>query len=110
MTDADRRTLEANLKRPLDDLMEELEAYDPASRSRADTWRKVRDPLYQRLCVEWDWCSVRQDARWDDDVDLGLVVLGVLSARTLHLPFDPDLVLIAAIVVKRGLDAFCDCF
>jgi hypothetical protein len=36
MADGDRRTLQAYLSRPLDDLMTELELYDPASRGPAD--------------------------------------------------------------------------
>jgi hypothetical protein len=57
----------------------------------------------QRLCVEWGWCKVRQDARWEDDLDLAVAVLGVLSARVLHLPIPADLALIATIVVTSNL-------
>ena len=80
MNDATR--LQAYLDRPLDDLMAELELYDPASRGPADVWRKVAGPVRQRLCVEWDYCTVRQDARWQDDLDLALAVVGVLSSRS----------------------------
>ena len=59
--------------------------------------------------MEWDWCRVRQDARFDDDVTLAAAVLGVLAARTLDLPVPADLLLLSAIVVKRGLDALCGC-
>jgi len=109
MTDTDRRALQAYLSRPLDDLMAELELYDPASRGPAEVWNKVAEPLCRRLCVEWDWCQLRQDARWENDLDLAVAVLGVLSARVFHLPIPADLALIATIVVKRGLDAFCGC-
>jgi len=109
MTDADRRALQAYLNRPLDDLMAELELYDPASRGPADVWNKVAGPLRQRLCVEWNWCKLRQDARWDDDLNLALAVVAALSEPVLHLPIEADLLLIAAIVVKRGLDVFCGC-
>jgi len=109
MTDTDRRALQAYLDRPLDDLMAKLELYDPASRGPADVWNKVAGPVRQRLCVEWAWCKVRQDARWEDDLDLAVAVLGVLSARVLHLPIPADLALLATIVVKRGLDVFCGC-
>jgi hypothetical protein len=64
----DRRALQAYLDRPLDDLMEQLELYDPASRGPAEAWNKVAGPVRQRLCVEWGWCEVRQDQRWDDDL------------------------------------------
>jgi hypothetical protein len=89
--------------------MAELELYDPVSRGPAEAWNKVARPVRQRLCVEWDYCNVRQDARWENDLDLAVAVLGVLSARVLHLPIPADLALIATIVVKRGLDVFCGC-
>ena len=109
MTDTDRRALQAYLNRPLDDLMAELELYDPASRGPVEVWNKVAGPIRQRLCVEWDWCQVRENPRWENDLDLAVAVFGLLSARVLHLPIPADLALIATIVVKRGLDAFCGC-
>jgi hypothetical protein len=68
MTKTERSKLQAYLARPLDDLMAELELYDPASRDPAEAWNKVAGPVRQRLCVEWGWCEVRQDQRWDDDL------------------------------------------
>ena len=109
MTEANPSTLQAYLNRPLDDLMEELELYDPASKGPADAWNKVAEPLRQRLCVEWGYCTVRQDARWEDDLDLAMAVFSVLASRALRLPIPADLALVATIVVKRGLDAFCEC-
>ena len=109
MADADRRTLQAYLNRPLDDLMAELGLNDPASRGPADVWNKVAGPLRQRLCVEWGWCKVRQDARWEDKLTLALAVATKLSEPILRLPIEADLLLIAAIVVKWGLDVFCGC-
>ena len=46
--------------------------------------------MRQRLCVEWDYCQVRQDARWENDLDLAAVVLSVLAVRVLHLPIPAD--------------------
>jgi hypothetical protein len=63
----------------------------------------------QRLCVEWRWCKLRQDARWDDKVTLALAVASALSQSALHLPFPADLTLIAVIGVKMGLDWLCGC-
>ncbi len=109
MTEPSRSTLQAYLNRPLDDLMEELELYDPASKGPAEVWNKIAGPLRQRLCVEWGYCTVRENPRWEDDVDLAMVVFTVLASRALHLPIPADLALVATIVVKRGLDAFCGC-
>lgn len=109
MTEPDRNRLQAYLARPLDDLLVELELYDPVSKGPAEVWRTIAAPLRQRLCVEWNWCALRQDARWDEDLSLALAVAAVLARPVLRLPVDADLLLIAAIVVKRGLDAFCRC-
>ena len=109
MNDAERRQLQSYLSRSEADLLAELELYDDTSRGAGDTWNKVAGPLRQRLCVEWNWCRVRQDARFDDDLALAAAVVGVLASRTLDLPIPADLALLAAIVVKRGLDALCGC-
>lgn len=108
-TDSDRRKIQTYLERPLDELEGELELYAPASRGVGDVWQKISGPLHQRLCVEWDYCTVRQDARLDDDLTLTLLVLDVLTKNALNLPFPIDPVLIAVLVVKRGLDVFCGC-
>jgi hypothetical protein len=109
MSTADQRKLQAYLDRPLDDLMGELEWYDPASKGPADAWNKLVPALRQRLCVEWDYCKMRQDARLDDKLTLAATVAAVLSERALHLPLEADVLLLAAIVVKLGLDKFCNC-
>jgi len=109
MTEPNPATLQAYLDRPLDDLMEELELYDPASKGPAEVWNKIAGPLRQRLCVEWGYCTVRQDARWEDDLALAMAVFSVLASRALLLPIPADLALVATIVVKRGLDVFCGC-
>ena len=45
----------------------------------------------------------------DDKVTLALAVVSALSQPVLDLPFPADLALIAVIVVKMGLDRFCEC-
>jgi hypothetical protein len=52
---------------------------------------------------------VRQDARFENDYDILVAIVTVLTGRVLHLPVDVDLVLVATILVKRGLDSFCGC-
>ena len=105
----DDAQLQEYLERPLPDLMTELSLYDEAARGPADTWRKISGPVRRRICEEWDWCTLRQDARFENRYDLALAVVTVLSVRTFHIPLDVDAVLIAAILVKLGLDNFCDC-
>lgn len=108
-TESERRQLQAALARPLADLEGELELYAPASRGAAEVWDKIARPLRQRICVEWDYCAARQDARWGDELDLGLIILGKLTEKALNLPIPVDLLTVTAILVKRGLDNFCGC-
>ncbi|MCA9942626.1 MAG: hypothetical protein KC449_04060 [Anaerolineales bacterium] len=105
----DSARLRENLERPLPDLMAELALYDETTRGANETWQKIAEPLRQRICTEWKWCKVRQDARFENDYDLLVAVASVLTSRVLHLPLDVDLVLVATILVKRGLDSFCGC-
>ena len=101
--------LQAYLDRPLPDLMEELALYDETTRGVSETWQKVAGPVRQRICDEWAWCERRQDARFENKYDLALALVTTLSVRTFHIPLDVDVVLIAAILVKLGLDQFCNC-
>ena len=109
MSDAERQALQPYIDRPLDDLMEELALYDPASRSLGDVWNKVSSPLRRRLCEEWEYCKVKKRRHFDNDVDLAVAVLSVLTASVLVLPIAAGMPLIATIAVKRGLDTLCDC-
>ena len=101
--------LQAYLDRPLPDLMAELALYDDTMRGASETWQRVAGPVRRRICEEWNWCEIRQDARFENKYDLALALVTTLSVRTFHIPLDIDAVLIAAILVKLGLDAFCDC-
>ena len=100
MTSTDPREMQALLDRPLDELLEELDLYDADPRA---IWlglgrhRRPRPPTpLRRMGLVRD----RQDARFENDVDLAMVVVGVLSVHVLNLPFGVDASLIAAIVVK----------
>lgn len=108
-TNAEVQRLQRQMERPLADLMTDLEASVPSTKGGADLWQYLVEPLQQRLCHEWGWCEVRQDARFENDYDLAIAVFTVLTSRVLDIPIDVDLFLITAIVVKRGLDGLCQC-
>ncbi len=105
----DNPQLQEYLQRPLPDLMVELSLYDDPSRGLSDTWETVSGPVRRRICDEWGWCSLRQDARFENKTDLALALVTALTVRAFHIPLDVDAVLIAAILVKLGLDNFCSC-
>ncbi len=92
----------------MDDLLDELSVYD-STKGLGDVWQKIAGPVRMRLCDEWRWCELRQDARFDDNLALGLAVASAQAQPVLNLPFPADLALITAIMVKMGLDEFCGC-
>jgi hypothetical protein len=108
MSDSNQK-LHMYVDRPLPDLMAELALYDDTMRGGSETWQRIAGPIRWRICEEWNWCEIRQDARFENKYDLALAVVTTLSVRTFHIPLDVDVVLIAAILVKLGLDQFCDC-
>jgi hypothetical protein len=100
------------LDQPLDSLLEELALYceqatgGPA-RSVSDAWNKLVPALRKRVCDEWAWCQRRQDARFEEHIALATLVSQIVApeAQIWHVPA----ALIAVILVKKGLDAFCGC-
>jgi hypothetical protein len=113
MTEFNQEQAQQYLAMSLAELEAELALYDGTDRGAADgariAWQKIAAPVRQRICAEWDWCEVRQDSRFENDYDLYVAVLSILTTRVLHLSLDADVYLITAILVKRGLDGFCGC-
>jgi hypothetical protein len=99
------------LDRPLDDLMDELEIYHEHARDGmgyyADVWRRLEPTLRERVCVEWNWCKRRKDARTDEPLTIATRLLSIVAPVAMQ--WQVPAALIAVILVKRGLDAFCNC-
>jgi hypothetical protein len=100
------------LDQPLDDLLEELALYREQAtggtlRGPSDAWRELVPALRQRICVEWNWCERRQDNRFEENIALATLVSQIVApeAQAWQVPA----ALIAVILVKKGLDAFCRC-
>ena len=100
------------LNQSLDDLLEELALYREQAtggplRSPADGWNKLVPALHRRVCVEWNWCERRQDARLEEQIALATLVSQIVApeAQAWQVPA----ALIGVILVKKGLDAFCCC-
>jgi hypothetical protein len=100
------------LSQPLDELLEELSLYREqatggAVRGPSEAWEKLVPRLRQRVCDEWNWCQRRQDARFEEPFTLAALVSQIIvpEAQLWQVPA----ALIAVILVKKGLDAFCHC-
>jgi len=110
MTNFDRQRAEQYLNQPLPELMDELALYDDTYRGASDVWERVAAPLRQYICSEgWDWCKKRQDARFENKLDLAVAVGIALSEQSFQTSLDVENILLAVIAVKIGLDSFCDC-
>lgn len=98
------------LARDQDDLLDELSVYAEASgvtRGPAEAWKQLVPRLRQAACQDWQWCQRRQDNRFDDKITLAFAIAEVLTATT--LPWGVPVALVAVILVKFGLDKFCEC-
>jgi hypothetical protein len=100
------------LDRPLDGLLEELalcreQATGGPLRGPHDAWNELVPALRKRVCDEWAWCERRQDARFEETITLATLVSQIVApeAQMWQVPA----ALIAVILVKKGLDAFCRC-
>ena len=103
--------LQRYLERALPELEEELAVYREqatgARRGPGDALQDLVPALRQRVCAEWKWCDRRQDARFDDPVNIATLLVTLLAPDALR--WQVPAALVAVILVKRGLDAFCEC-
>jgi hypothetical protein len=65
----------------------------------------IKDKLYQAICIEWKFCEKIKDPKFNEDVNLVAILMDVVSSVVVGFP--P--ILITTILVKRGLNKFCDC-
>ena len=107
------REIQRYLNQPLDDLMQEFDLYAQQAggtmRGPGSAWEKIVPVLKHKVCDEdeWNWCERRQDARFDDPTNIALALASIVSpdATRWQIPA----ALIAVVMIKRGLDAFCNC-
>jgi hypothetical protein len=107
------REIQRYLNQPLDDLMQEFDLYAQQAggtmREPGSAWEKIVPALKHKVCAEdeWNWCERRQDARFDEPVNIIALLAGIVapSAGQWGVPA----ALIAVILFKRGIDQFCGC-
>ena len=105
------REVQRYLNQPLDALMQEFDLYAEAAtgtmRGSGKAWEKIVPALKQKICVEGNWCERRQDARFDDPMNIALALTGMIDNEAMRIA--APAALIAVILVKRGIDQFCGC-
>ena len=99
------------LDRPLDDLTQEFALYREqatgTTRGFSDAWEKIVPALKQKICDEGNWCERRQDARFDEPMTVITLVISMIAPAAMQ--WQVPAALIAVILFKRGIDAFCGC-
>ena len=105
------REIQRYLDQPLDDLMQEFDLYaesaSGAMKGPGTAWEKITPALKQKICVEGNWCKRRQDARFDDPMNVALAVAAMIDNESIRIV--APAALIAVILFKRGIDRFCGC-
>jgi hypothetical protein len=105
------REVQRYLNQPLDELMQEFDLYAAQAggtmRGPGTAWEKITPALKQKICIEGNWCERRQDARFDDPMNVILAVAAMIDNETIRIV--APVTLIAVILFKRGIDKFCGC-
>jgi hypothetical protein len=116
MSTPDRDEIEHLLGQDVDELTALLGQADPdaedalysfsAARAAGEQLlQRVSGALHQSICDDWGYCERSRTASFRDDVELAVAVGAVLTTVIGSLPVS----VVAAILVKRGLNAFCEC-
>lgn len=66
-----------------------------------------QESLYQKICIEWNYCHKRNDPDFSDNVALATWIADLITSLLLHSPI--VVTTVAVILVKKGLSNFCDC-
>jgi hypothetical protein len=87
------------------DAQETLYSFKAAQDWGEKVMARLSAALCARVCDEWGYCARRKTKAFDDDVTLASAVADVVLTVVGTLPVS----IIAAILVKKGLDSFCGC-
>ena len=66
---------------------------------------RLSQALYQKICVEWNYCGRQHDSEFTDNLSLGTAIANLIVTVVGGLPA----VTVAALLVKKGLGKFCEC-
>ena len=86
-------------------LLGQLPLFTPAA-VHADALAPYRPLLRRIVCEGWNWAGQRENPDYRDPSRLAEAVAEALARHAAEFPFPPALV--AAILVKEGLDDFCN--
>jgi hypothetical protein len=67
---------------------------------------RERSRLFNLICVEWDYRSIRRNRNAQDAIGLAVWLADTVFSKSQGIPSPTA---IAVILVQRGLDKFCGC-
>ena len=71
-------------------------------------WDRIILSAKKTLCRDLDWCKMRQDPKFNNEIDL-LTAIFAIVATAMRLPHGADAVLVTVTLYKYGLNNLCDC-
>jgi hypothetical protein len=69
------------------------------------TFERLREPLRQRVCVEWDYCTKKKSSDFSDTLTLTAAVADIIVTVLGGIPAGT----VAVLLVKKGLFRLCAC-
>ncbi len=68
-------------------------------------WSNIQKDLHDRICIDWEYCKKSNDKRLQEKYTLAVTVADIISSLLIGIP--PFAVV--SLIMKMGLDKFCDC-
>lgn len=87
------------------DAEDTLHSFESAKLWGEGVMSELSATLKSAICEDWQYCKRRQSKNFDDDVTLAVQIAEIIVKGIGSHPVG----IIATILVKRGLDSFCDC-
>jgi len=108
-----RRDIEKLLKRDVKQLYKLIAQADPnykgmqfapdqAIKMGQKSLAKLKDGIYEKICIEWDYCNQARNA---DVMTLIVTISNLILQSVSGIPAN----IIAVLLFKIGLDQFCEC-
>jgi len=83
----------------------EVDNYEKAVGEGKRWFQETKEGLYDLICRKWNFCQKRRQIEFQNNVVLVIAIADLISGLALKVsPF-----IIAALLVKKGLNKFCGC-
>jgi hypothetical protein len=82
-----------------------LHSFESARQWGENVMQRLSASLSTCICDEWNYCKRRKTQKFGDDVSLAVEIANLIFKIVGAYP----VAVIASILVKKGLDAFCGC-